>query len=144
MLSYESHRVLQKTLEENGIRARELDIKWNTFDYDGYLELSKLILEKYPEIDGIMAADMPASAFLKAAVQIGKKIPEDICVVSYDGTFVSNTNILEVTTIHQPMEQIGQTSVEVLLKLLKGEKLEKPYIKFPVQIKLGQTTRPHV
>lgn len=144
VLSYESHRVLQKTLEENGIRARELDIKWNTFDYDGYLELSKLILEKYPEIDGIMAADMPASAFLKAAVQIGKKIPEDICVVSYDGTFVSNTNILEVTTIHQPMEQIGQTSVEVLLKLLKGEKLEKPYIRFPVQIKLGQTTRPHV
>ncbi len=143
ILSYESHQVLQETLEQHGIRARELDIKWNSFDYDGYLELSKLILEKYPEIDGIMAADMPASAFLKAAVQIGKKIPDDICVVSYDGTFVSNTNILEVTTIHQPMGKIGQTSVEIMLKLLKGEKLEKSFIKFPVQLKVGQTTRNH-
>ncbi len=143
VFSYESHRVLQETLEKKGIKARELDIKWNTFDYDGYLELSKLILKEHPDIDGIMAADMPASAFLKAAVQIGKRIPQDICVVSYDGTFVSNTNILEVTTIHQPMAEIGQTSVEVMLGLLKGEKPKKSVIQFPVRLKPGQTTRNH-
>lgn len=141
IFSYESHKILQEMLEAEGIKARELDIKWNSFDYDGYLELSKLILEKYPDIDGIMAADMPASAFMKAAVQIGKKVPEDICVVSYDGTFVSKTNILEVTTIHQPMREIGQTSVEIMLQLLKGEKPAQPVIKFPVQLKKGQTTK---
>lgn len=141
ILSYESHKVLQDTLRANGVQARELDIKWNTFDYDGYLELSKTILEEYPQIDGIMAADMPASAFLKAAVKIGKRVPEDICVVSYDGTFVSNTNILEVTTIHQPMKEIGQTSVEIMLQLLKGEEPAQPFIRIPVQLKKGETTR---
>lgn len=141
IISYESHRILQDILEENGIRTREVDIKWNTFDYQGYLELARLILEKYPEIDGIMAADMPASAFLKAAVSLGRKVPEDICIVSYDGTFVSNTNIMELTTIHQPMKEIGKISVDLMIRLLKGEKIENTYVRLPVELKIGKTTR---
>lgn len=141
IVSYESHRTLKEVLEEHGIRTRELDIKWNAFDYQGYLELARLILEQYPEVDGIMAADMPASAFLKAAVSLGKKVPEEICIVSYDGTFVSNTNIMEVTTIHQPMKQIGQTAVELILSLVSGEKIENSYVRLPVELKKGNTTR---
>lgn len=141
VISYESHRVLQEVLGKNGIRSRELDIKWNTFDYQGYLELAKLILEEYPEIDGVMAADMPAGAFLKAAVSLGKKVPEDICIISYDGTFVSNTNIMELTTIHQPMKEIGKMSVDIMLKLLDGEKIENGYICLPVELKKGNTTK---
>lgn len=141
VISYESHRVLQEMLEKNGIRSRELDIKWNTFDYQGYLELARLILEEYPEIDGVMAADMPAGAFLKAAVGLGKKVPEDICIVSYDGTFVSNTNIMELTTIHQPMKEIGKRSVDIMLKLLDGEKIENCYTRLPVELKKGNTTK---
>lgn len=140
VISYESHKVLQESLEASGIVSRELDIKWNTFDFQGYLELAKLILEKYPEIDGIMAADMPAAAFMKAAFQLGKRIPEDLCIVSYDGTFVANTNLIELTTIHQSLREIGQVSVSVMLKLLRGEKMEETYIRIPVKIKKGDTT----
>lgn len=140
VISYESHKVLQESLEASGILSRELDIKWNTFDFQGYLELAKLILEKYPEIDGIMAADMPAAAFMKAAFQLGKRIPEDLCIVSYDGTFVANTNLIELTTIHQSLREIGQVSVSVMLKLLRGEKMEETYIRIPVKIKKGDTT----
>lgn len=73
IISYESHSALKETLDANGISSREIDIKWSAFDFQGYFELAKLILEKYPEIDGIMAADMPASAFMKAAIKLGKK-----------------------------------------------------------------------
>lgn len=140
IISYESHKALQERLEARGIRVKELDIKWNSFDYQGYLELAKLILEKYEDIDGIMAADMPASAFLKAAVQLGKRIPEDIAIVAYDGTFVSNTNVMELTTIHQNMREIGQTSVTILLKLLEGERVEQAFVRIPVELKKGDTT----
>lgn len=140
IISYESHRALQETLKKAGIRTREVDVKWNAFDYDGYLKLAALILEKYPEIDGIMAADMPAGAFLKAAVKMGRRIPRDLAVVSYDGTFVSKTNVVEVTTIHQPMKEIGRISVEVMLKQLRGEKVENPFIRLPMELKRGETT----
>lgn len=35
--------------------------------------MAKCILEEYPDVDGIFAADMPAIAFLKAALAIGKR-----------------------------------------------------------------------
>ncbi len=144
IISYESHISLREELEKHQIRTRELNIKWNSFDYQGYLELAMLILDKYPEIDGIMAADMPASAFLKAAVKLGRRVPEDISIVSYDGTFVSNTNIMEVTTVHQPMKQIGQTAVEIMLKQIQGDEPEQYFVTLPVELKKGETTKDEI
>lgn len=141
VISYESHKALQKTLEAEGIRSRELDIKWNTFDFAGYLELAKLILEEYPEIDGIMAADMPAAAFLKAALQLGRRIPEDLCIVAYDGTYVAATNVMEITAVHQSLKDIGRISVDMLLKLVDGEKPEENYVRVPVTLVKGDTTQ---
>lgn len=77
--------------------------------------MASLILKENPEIDGIMAADMPASAFLKAAVKIGKKVPEEFAVIAYDGTYVSRTNIMEITTIHQQLHEIGNRAVDTIL-----------------------------
>lgn len=141
VISYESHKALQEVLSEHGIRSRELDIKWNTFDFQGYLELAMLILEKYPEIDGIMAADMPACAFLKAAYKLGKRVPEELCIVSYDGTYVARTNVVEITTVHQSLKEIGKVSVDVMLKLLAGERLKENYVRVGVEIKKGETTK---
>ena len=140
VLSYKSHRALRETLETNGIQTREVDIKWNSFDFQNYFEMACLILEENPEIDGIMAADMPASAFLKAAVKLGKKIPEDFSVIAYDGTYVSRTNIMEITTIHQQLHEIGNRAVDTILKLVDGETPQERYITIPVELKKGSTT----
>lgn len=140
VLSYKSHRALRETLETNEIQTREVDIKWNSFDFQNYFEMACLILEENPEIDGIMAADMPASAFLKAAVKLGKKIPEDFSVIAYDGTYVSRTNIMEITTIHQQLHEIGNRAVDTILKLVDGETPQERYITIPVELKKGSTT----
>lgn len=141
IISYESHCALKETLDAHGISSREIDIKWNSFDFQGYFELAKLILEKYPEIDGIMAADLPASAFMKAALKLGKKVPEDLAIVSYDGTYVARTNVMEFTAVHQDLKEIGRVSVDIMLKYLNGEIPEKICIRVPVQLKKGDTTR---
>lgn len=73
IMSYRSHEKLDEILAKHGIRSRKVPIQWNDFDFDGYFELAKCILEEYPEIDGLMAADLPATAFLKAAIALGKK-----------------------------------------------------------------------
>ena len=140
VLSYKSHRTLRETLEKKEIKTREVDIKWNSFDFQNYFEMASLILEKNPEVDGIMAADMPASAFLKAAVKIGKKVPEEFAVIAYDGTYVSRTNIMEITTIHQQLGAIGNRAVDTILRLIDGEMPQERYITIPVELKKGSTT----
>lgn len=141
VLSFLAHQTLQKELEKANIQNRAVTIKWNTFDFNGYLELAKTILEEYPQIDGIMAADMPCIAFLKAAIQLGRKIPQDFCAVSYDGTYVINMNILDITTIVQPISRIAQETIQTMELLIEGKRPKDSKTELEVSLKLGQTTK---
>lgn len=144
IMSYRSHEKLDEILAAHGIRSRRVSIQWNDFDFDGYFELAKYILEEYPEIDGLMAADLPATAFLKAAIALQKKVPEDFCIVAYDGTFVTKTCTTRMTTVCQPYEKIAHKSVEILMRLVEqpadGTVIEKE-IMLPVVLEKGDTTK---
>lgn len=140
VVSYKSHLQLEKELEEQGIYCRKVEIKWNSFDFDGYQELAELVLESYPEVDGIMASDMPAVAFLKAAQKLGKKIPEEFCVVAYDGTYAVHMNAMEITTVVQPIEAISKAVVDTIVRLLNKEAVKTAEIRIPVELVPGQTS----
>lgn len=139
--SYKSHKALEEDLKKNGIRSRFIEIKWNEFDFDGYLSAARTILEEYPEIDGIMASDIQAAAFLKAALELGKKVPDEFAVVSYDGTYVANVNQMDMTSVIQNTDAIGKKAVEVLLNLLEGHRLSNRRYVIDVDIKNGETTK---
>lgn len=138
--SYKSHIALENELDQAGIKSRFVDIKWNEFDFDGYLEVAKAILEEYPEVDGIMASDIQAIAFLKAALQVGKKIPKEFCVVAYDGTYVTNMNLMSVTSIVQSTEVLGVKAIEILLDLVDGKSIESTMNMIDISLFRGETT----
>lgn len=140
IISYESHLELEKKLNEAGIKSRKVEIKWNAFDLIGYEQLAKTIFEYYPEIDGVMCADMAAVAFLNAALAFGKSIPEELSIVAYDGTYVVNMNNIKLTTIVQPIESISKKVVEVMTQKIEGKKVETTNIRLPVVLEKGDTT----
>ncbi|MDL2302331.1 LacI family DNA-binding transcriptional regulator [Lachnospiraceae bacterium OttesenSCG-928-D06] len=143
IMSFTSHEKLDELLKEAGIKSRRVEIIWNDFDFEGYFELAKCILEEYKEVDGIMAADLPATAFLKAALAIGKKIPKELAIVSYDGTFVTKTCTTELTTICQPYDAIAEKSVETLIQMIQQTEEEIFFpneILLPVSLVKGTTT----
>lgn len=139
--SYKCHLSLEENLNKAGIKSRFIEIKWNEFDFDGYFNIAMTILEEYPWIDGIMAADIQAAAFLKAALALGKKVPEEFAVVSYDGTYVADANLAAMTSIIQSTDEIGCKTVEVLLNLLSGHGLSKRRYIVDVIRKNGETTK---
>lgn len=141
VVSYESHMELERCLTEWGIKSRRVEIKWNSFDFAEYSKLAALILESYPEIDGFMAADMPAMAFLNAALKLGKRVPEDFCVVAYDGTYVVDMNGKNLTTIVQPMEEISDAVVETMIGLVEKRSIGCVNLRIPVSLKKGSTTK---
>lgn len=139
--SYKCHKVLEQELKKAGIKCRFVEIKWNEFDFFGYLEIAATILEKYPDIDGVMAADIQASAFLKAALGIGKKVPEDFAVISIDGTYVTDIGLMNMTSLVQSIDQIGDATVKMLLSLLAGKKISKRKVVIDIKEKKGETTK---
>lgn len=139
--SYKCHRILEQELKKAGIKCRFVEIKWNEFDFFGYLDIAAAILEKYPDIDGVMAADIQASAFLKAALTMGKKVPENFAVISIDGTYVTDIGLMNMTSLVQSIEQIGDATIKMLLSLLEGKKIPKRKVVIDIKEKKGETTK---
>lgn len=140
VLSYESHRELERILDRHGIKIRRQEIRWNDFDLKGYRELAAMILQAYPEIDGIMAADMPATAFCEAARKLGRRIPDEFCIVAYDGTYAADITDSRLTTVVQQLECISREIVDMILQLLRREKTDTQGIFVPVALRKGNTT----
>lgn len=144
IMSYMCHEHLDEILQKEGIKSRRVPVQWNDFDFDGYFELAKCILEEYPDVDGVFAADMPAIAFLKAAISLGKKIPQDLAIVSYDGTYITNASTVKMTTIHQPYKKIAEKAVDQILQMIEQPDAwgkEEQISLLPVSLEKGQTTR---
>lgn len=140
VLSYEGHIALEQALQKHGIRSRGVEIRWDVFNLNEYEELAKSIFEHYPEIDGVMCADMPAVAFLNAAESLGKRVPEEVAIVAYDGTYVVHMCNRRLTTVIQPIEKISKNVVEIMVNIIDGRPIKEKNICLPISIVRGETT----
>jgi DNA-binding LacI/PurR family transcriptional regulator len=51
----------------------------------------------------------------------GWRVPDDVSVVGFDGSRVAALHRIGLTTVAQPVEQLAQLSVELLLDRIHGE-----------------------
>ena len=79
-------------------------------------------VEKFPDIDGVFVSGASMSqALYRTLLKKGKKIPDDIQLISYDGYFGENKEGNEITCVEQPIELIAKRCIEILLELLEGK-----------------------
>lgn len=140
VLSYQSHTAMKEELSRAGIKTVEQYVEWNEFDFSAYLELARELLYKNPQIDGFMGADMPAIAFLQAARESGRQIPNEFAVVAYDGTYVVDLAMQRITTIRQPLKSIAAAAVAVINELFEGKQDVETYTLLPVELVEGEST----
>ncbi|MCB0153774.1 MAG: LacI family DNA-binding transcriptional regulator [Anaerolineae bacterium] len=81
------------------------------------------------------ANDESAFGVIKAAHEMGLRIPDDLSVVGFDNS-PETVYFLPVglTTVDQGLRQMGLTATEVLVKLINGEKIDQPISKVPTQL----------
>ena len=73
-------------------------------------------IKMYPDVDGIFVSGASMSSILyKRLLEKGKKIPEDIQLISYDGFFGDYGYGNEITCVEQPIEQIAKKCIKILL-----------------------------
>lgn len=110
------------------------------YDYeDGLLKTTEL-LEKFPNVDGIIAAnDMVAISAYKVLKSKNYKVPEDIQIVGFDNVVISKFFSPEITTVEQPIAMMGKKAVDVLIDHIDGKTIKKEHI-FPVNLVKRETT----
>jgi DNA-binding LacI/PurR family transcriptional regulator len=79
------------------------------------------LLDRHPDVDAIFAAsDLMAVGVLRALRRTGRKVPDDVAVIGFDDAPVARTTEPALTTMGQPVEEVGARSVRELLGLIDG------------------------
>ncbi|HCA29034.1 MAG TPA: transcriptional regulator [Ruminococcaceae bacterium] len=138
--SEQRHIVFSEVMKSHGVQVRTVELAWNLFNFQGYLNVAKKVLDEMQDIDGIFATDQVAMAFIRVLLERGKRIPQDVKVVGYDGTSFAEGCSPSLTTVVQPMADLGKTAADSVLTLIKGGKLESDQILLDVKLKQGNTT----
>lgn len=68
--------------------------------------------------------DQMAAYAVRALYEFGVKIPEQAAVLGFDNSPICCIMHLPLTTIAQPRQQISECAVDILLKLMQGEKIK--------------------
>ncbi len=124
--------------EEYGIKEQYIDCK---YDYEEGLKAAKMLIKKYPDVDGIIACnDMVAISTYKVLTEAGYRVPDMVQIVGFDNITFSWLCTPEFTTIHQPIKDMGKLAVEIIMKKIKGEAFNKENI-FDVNLIKRQTTK---
>ena len=78
-------------------------------------------MAQHPAIDGIFAAsDMIAIGAIRAAVESGRRVPEDVAVVGYDDVSLAAHVMPALTTVRQDLAIAAETMLDILFKRIAG------------------------
>ncbi|MET3729153.1 LacI family transcriptional regulator [Fictibacillus halophilus] len=116
----------QKALESNGLSFTENHITKNEgYRFQNGKESLPSLLKKLPGMTALFAAsDEMAIGAMSAAHQLGIKVPEELSIIGYDNLKIAEMCYPPLTTVSQPLKDMGQTSGEMLVSLIKGEQQE--------------------
>lgn len=114
-----------QTLEKYEISASHDLIMSSDFTIKGGFECAKQLLELEEKPSAIFAAnDDMAVGVIQAVQERGLRVPQDVSVVGFDNVQISRVVQPNLTTIDQPIFQIGIKSMELLMSCLEGNVLE--------------------
>ncbi|EOD00843.1 LacI family DNA-binding transcriptional regulator [Caldisalinibacter kiritimatiensis] len=137
----ERYEGYKKALEDYGIDFDEKLVKEGNFKADtGYKAMEDLLELDSPPTAVFCVNDEMACGVINCVVEKGLKVPEDISVVGFDDIPLASMFIPSITTIRQPIYDMGALSMELMYKMIKGEKVESKTYVLPHKLVVRQST----
>ena len=111
------------------------------YDFDAGLAMTEELLKTYPDVDGVMACnDIVAISTYKILHKKKIPVPEQIQLIGFDDITFASLLSPELTTIHQPMQEMARKAAELILAS-KNEPKEGQRVVFPVSLVERETTK---
>ncbi len=110
-----------RALKDEGIDPNSAIVERGNFTFRSGIETAQVILAGAKRPSALICAndDMAAGALLSAH-KLGLSIPNEISIVGFDDTPVSEIVWPPLTTIHQPLKKLGRGAVELLIDSING------------------------
>lgn len=107
---------------------------------NGYLTTRKLV-ESGEQFSAVYAvADALAIGAIRALLEAGVRVPDDVSVAGYDGIDVSGYISPSLTTIRQPVEEMAKDTVKLLFDIIAGKK-DHQHITYEAELLERESTK---
>lgn len=111
------------------------------FRIDGGQQAIETLINRHPDIDGLFAGnDLMAVGAVKALTRMGKKVPDDIAVIGFDGIGLTEIVEPELTTIAQPIYEMGRLAATTLIQKITGERIDNQIRELDVKLIVRDST----
>ena len=113
----------------------------STFDIEGGAKAAARLLDAAEPPTAIFAFnDNNAIGALRVARERGIRVPEDLSIVGFDDSEMSAIVTPALTTVRQPLAEMGRMAVSLLVRLLDGQRLEALHIELKTRLIVRQST----
>ncbi|RAJ43225.1 LacI family transcriptional regulator [Kitasatospora sp. SolWspMP-SS2h] len=106
----------RRALEEAGHAYDEELVGLADFTEEGGRVAMRELLDRKPELDGVFcASDVMAAGAMQVLRAAGRRIPDDVAVIGFDDSIVARHTDPPMTSVRQPIEEMGRTMARLLL-----------------------------
>ena len=142
ILEKERRTGYERALKDNNIEIKSELIKHGNTDYEGgYNSMKELLDNNIIPSAAFVTGDEAAVGAINAIFDAGYSVPEDISVAGFNDKKLAKIYRPKLTTVFQPLFDMGAVSIRALIKLINGEELDDKKIELPYQIMERQSVK---
>ncbi|MGO2266638.1 MAG: LacI family DNA-binding transcriptional regulator [Vagococcus salmoninarum] len=113
-----------------------------TFEFGSGESTAIKLLDRYPKTDTVIASnDVFALSVIQEAKGRNIRVPEDLQIVGYDNIPFSALTQPQLTTVSQPVYELGVVAATMLHEIIEGKAAEKEQVILPVQMVQRESLR---
>ncbi len=135
-----------QALKKHGIKVNRALVRYmnegiGSYTMENGYSMAKELLESGEEFTALYAiSDRMAVGACKAIFDSNKSVPGDYSVVGFDGLDIAQFYNPSITTIRQPMEEMAEATIQILLDLIR-KKSKNKHIVFDGELVEAQSVR---
>jgi LacI family transcriptional regulator len=86
--------------------------------------------------------DKTAVGALAAAAELGLRVPADLSITGFDDIDLAQATNPQLTTVRQPLEEMGRMAVSLLIRLLEGHRVDALHVELATELVVRGSTGP--
>lgn len=107
---------------------------------DGLSRGTALLALAEPPTAVFAGCDYIALGIIEAARARGVRVPEDLSIVGFDDTQIAQIASPPLTTVRQPLREMGGVALRTALRLADGEKVDSHHVELATELIVRQST----
>jgi LacI family transcriptional regulator len=129
-------------LKQYGLPFREELVSGGEYSFMGGYTAMKRLLDAGMVFTAVVgSSDMMAIGALRALHEAGLRIPEDVEITGFDNIEISAMVDPPLTTMEQPIYDLGKKAAEALIQLIDGRPLAEKNIRLEAKLLIRESTR---